>query len=426
MLTYRALYAIWGLSPLVLLTLGVIALWTVSAWRYARKTPAGSAYQLALSVIGWVLLLCGTLLGMSFLPPPLAMLAAIAVVLVLVNALVRYRRGEMQYLLWTISESARRGIPLKSAAAAFSLEGRGAASTRARSLADYLDAAMPLSLAMRRSRLRIQPEFRLAADVGEKSGTLPAMLHGAIEQALDRDELGQSTAAKIGYLGFVLAYTLSVVAFLLIKIVPTFQEMFHEFGLRLPGATQALIEGSRWLVEHLYVTIPLGMLLALPAVLAIVQYVGVPLRSLPLLGALWSSDDIATAMRLLAVAVREKRSLTGSLELLATCVPYRGTRTRLRTAIALIGQGNHWCDALARARLLSSGQHAVLRSAERAGNLSWALDEMADSMLRRSAHRARAALSILMPLLTLVVGSFVLFLAIAILLPLFSLIGALV
>ena len=67
----------------------------------------------------------------------------------------------------------------------------------------------------------------------------------------------------------------------------------------------------------------------------------------------------------------------------------------------------------------------MLESAERAGNLAWALDEMADGKTRRSAYRIRTWISLLFPLCILTVGSLVMFVAVALMLPLFKLISAL-
>ena len=90
---------------------------------------------------------------------------------------------------------------------------------------------------------------------------------------------------------------------------------------------------------------------------------------------------------------------------------------------ASIADGAHWCDALQRARLVTRAQAAVFKSAERAGNLAWALEEMADSSVRRAVLPRQAALNVLFPALILVCGIGVMFVAVGMLLPLFDLIS---
>ena len=80
-------------------------------------------------------------------------------------------------------------------ARAYANEQSGALADRARNLADYLDAAMPLSLALSRSRLSVSPEIQLAADVGEKTGTLSQSLKKSLEH-LDEFERIQRRDAR--------------------------------------------------------------------------------------------------------------------------------------------------------------------------------------------------------------------------------------
>ena len=59
-----------------------------------------------------------------------------------------------------------REIPMEVAARAFAMERRGVVGTRARNLADYLEAGTPLSLALKRSGNTLPSEAMLAADMG--------------------------------------------------------------------------------------------------------------------------------------------------------------------------------------------------------------------------------------------------------------------
>jgi type II secretory pathway component PulF len=68
---------------------------------------------------------------------------------------------------------------------------------------------------------------------------------------------------------------------------------------------------------------------------------------------------------------------------------------------------------------------AVLKSAERVGNLEWALAEMADSTLRRFAIRFQTILDIAFPIAILAFGLFVLFTVVAIFVPLAGMIQGL-
>ena len=62
------------------------------------------------------------------------------------------------------------------------------------------------------------------------------------------------------------------------------------------------------------------------------------------------------------------------------------------------------------------------RAAERTGNLAWALEEMAESNVRRSVYRIQAWINVAFPASLLVLGGCVLLIAFAMLSPLFKMI----
>jgi type II secretory pathway component PulF len=179
------------------------------------------------------------------------------------------------------------------------------------------------------------------------------------------------------------------------------------------------------LVAHWYVLIPLWLLVVALFSLAIAHYIGFSARKFPLVRRLWWRSDCALILRWLAIAVRQNRSLTDVVQLLAGYFPQPVIRRRLEHTRRRITAGNHWCDSLRMTGLIRRSESGLFKAAERAGNLGWALDEMADSAVRRSAYRLKAWIDFLFPMAVVAVGFVVLFLAIGVLLPVFNLITAL-
>jgi type II secretory pathway component PulF len=97
----------------------------------------------------------------------------------------------------------------------------------------------------------------------------------------------------------------------------------------------------------------------------------------------------------------------------------------LEQASRRIDRGGEWCDSLRQSQIISRAESVLFKAAERAGNLPWALEEMADSGQRRSSYRLRAWTAVLFPLAVIVFAGPVLFLALAVLTPLFQMIEGL-
>ena len=109
-------------------------------------------------------------------------LAIAAAIICLMAAVVvvfiarRYFEAERRSLLWVLMAAAERGIPLEAAVSAFEDERDDVIGKRARTLADYLEAGVPLALALQRSRNPVPAAALLAADLGQQTGTLgPAL-----------------------------------------------------------------------------------------------------------------------------------------------------------------------------------------------------------------------------------------------------------
>ena len=90
-----------------------------------------------------------------------------------------------------------------------------------------------------------------------------------------------------------------------------------------------------------------------------------------------------------------------------------------------IERGTDWCDALQSERLLTATDAALLKAAQRVGNLTWALEEMSEGSLRRWAFRWKILVDIAFPLLILALGLLVMFIVVGLFLPLVSLIQGL-
>lgn len=374
----------------------------------------------------FVMAVAGILLGLVgswFLLLPLS-IAAIIIGLMVFD---RTRRSQHRALLWSLSSAASRGIPLPEAARAFADETAGRTGARSLTLATHLEHGQSLAAASRASRLRMGTAMRLTVKMSEPLGVLgPAMRQQLDDwQAIDatlRDVLG-----RFIYLASVVLFMQVVSTFLMLKIVPVFQRMFDEFGLRLPAMTNLVINASRWLSGYgalLFVPFAV-LLLVLLFVGATLFYIGWFPRGVWLWWPLTRRYDGAVVMRGLSVAVRRGLPLPQALRIVEESYPLGIVCDQLRTVCQRVAGGADWCQALADSKLISRANSAVLAAAQRVGNLEWALEEMASTSIRRLVERIQIALNILFPVLLLAVGLFVFVFVCGLFLPLITLIQGL-
>ena len=134
---------------------------------------------------------------------------------------------------------------------------------------------------------------------------------------------------------------------------------------------------------------------------------------------------MGVVLRVLALAAQRNCPLPRMLDAIADSHPKRWMRRRLKSVAMDIKDGCAWQKSLQIEHLIGQTDAAVLAAAQRSGNLSWALREMADSFHRRANYRLQAFVQVVLPLLMLPIGVLVCVLAVAYFAPLTSLIEGL-
>jgi type IV pilus assembly protein PilC len=409
----------------VLIWIGVAVLWSVRLAYRSRGAVADDSIRLILTMAGWILILAGVLgtamQGFIF-AGPFAWVVILAIVLMAVG---RYRGAENRTLLWCLAAAAERGIPLEQAARAYSMERSDELGIRAARLAELLEGGTPLSLALADTRIHLPLDALVAVRIGIETGDLGTALAKVAKHDDDADVLLRSIFEKVFYLGVVANVLLGILTFIMLKIVPVYAKMFEEFELQLPLMTQQLVACSEYFVNFWFLFFPFAGLLLLFLVVATLHYIGWLPRNLPFINWFVLRLDGALVMRCLALSINQRRPLTEMIWMLTKLYPKTSVRKRLLRAGHALNNGEHWCHALRQAKLLCPSDVAILTAAERSGNLEWALEEMADSSIRRLAYRLRLALNVLFPAVLFFFGLFIGFVVISLFMPLVSLIQGL-
>jgi type II secretory pathway component PulF len=275
------------------------------------------------------------------------------------------------------------------------------------------------------SGTRLPIDALLAVRVGFETGTLSESLRRVARFDSDLDSLIRSVFEKAMYLIWIWIALIILLAFVFLRIIPVFSQMFREFGIPLPGMTQLLVTTSETAAPYLVLTIPLVLVLLLAALGGSLYYIDLLPYGAP--GVQWIRRrlDGVLVMRVLSLAVSCGWPMNRTIWLLARVYPTGPIRKRLARAGRLVDDGQDWCGSLRQVGLLRQADWAVLKSATRVGNLEWALEEMADGSLRRSVYRMRLLISFIFPTTLFLCGLFVGYVAIALFVPLISLVQGL-
>jgi type II secretory pathway component PulF len=386
-----------------------------------RQAGGGDAIYGMMSLSAWVAILLVPLLLVSvcsgFLVAPFLIGAMVVVVW-------RVHRAHQYGLIVALAVSAERQIPLIPAVEALADERWGLARHRTLQLAALLRAGWTLPDALARVPGLVPRRALALIRMGQESGLLAASLREALTERELFSGFRMQMAARLWYLCVYLFFAMIVVIFMMVKIVPALQKIFADFGRELPRLTQMMIGAGR---DFAMVLPWVCVLAGLPAIalLALWYLDAIPFR-LPLLGRLTWKLHTATVLESLALWVKSARPLPEAVAALARWYPRWPVRRQLGRVLADLTSGGDWSESLLRHQLIGRSDLAVLRAAQQAANLAWALGEIADGRRRRLAYRLQTLLQCVFPLVILGYGLAVMAFVVAFFLPLIALIQSLV
>ncbi len=292
-------------------------------------------------------------------------------------------------------------------------------------VAGLLEGGSSLHEALRLTPGVASPATRLAAALGEETGQLALCLRAFRTPA--RSRLATLWLELLPRLAYPIALLLAInglLAFWMIYIAPKYRKLFQDFRLSLPDETRrALVLGD--------VALSFSWLLGLAVpVLAVVLVLLLANRGFrwyfPVVGYLYRGYVRGQMLQALAFLLRARRPAPEALGLLATSEEFvPAARRRLADARQRVEQGEPLAESLWRGRILPRAMVPLLTTAERAGNLPWALAEIADVLAQRTARRVQRFSLAFFPVPVVGVGVMVGVIVLGLFMPLIALIEGL-
>ena len=268
--------------------------------------------------------------------------------------------------------------------------------------------------------------YRATVTAGEQSGRLETVLEKLADYAEARDALKQKILAALAYPLLLSLVAIAVVAGLLTWVVPQIVGVFQNLHQTLPWATRALMALSAflrswgWLILLALIAFVVGVRIALREESMRFRWHALVLR-MPLIGRLARAANTARATRTLALLVESAVPLLDALGIAAQVVSNLPMRDALKRAAFKVREGSAFSRALGESGQFPPVALRLIASGERSGQLPRMLGEAAAQQQRELDRWLTALTAVLGPAVILAVGAMVLFIVLAILLPIFNL-----
>jgi general secretion pathway protein F len=261
---------------------------------------------------------------------------------------------------------------------------------------------------------------------GEASGALATVLSRLAEYTEGQARLLRTVQSALTYPLLMVVVASAILVFLLAYVVPQVLQIFRDTGQQLPLATQALVLISSFLSDHWWELSALSAcsLFGFSRVLRTDKgrawWDRLVLR-LPWVGRLVQRLNVARVSRTLGTLLASGVPILTALDIVTQLV----SNTRLRRALAdarlSVQEGENLAVPLKRSGVFPGLFVQMVTVGERSGELEPMLQRAAEAYDEEVATALSRLTSILEPLTILVMGGVVLFIVLAILLPIFQL-----
>jgi type IV pilus assembly protein PilC len=263
-------------------------------------------------------------------------------------------------------------------------------------------------------------------ETGELSGTLDILLLRLAHNQEKNEALKRKLKTALFYPIIVLFVALGITAFLLISIVPTFQEMFQTFKLELPLPTKILLYLSDRLRHQ-------GCFLLFALILSgffsaklyrsnrnIQHFIQRQSLRLPLFGPLIVKSHVAAFTRILATTENAGVPLSKALETVESIIPNIVFSESIHQVRLLLERGNRLQMAIQTTSIFPLMVNQMITIGEEAGMLDIILEKLS-SILDNELETALGQLTTLVePIMMILLGLMVGGLVIALYLPIFN------
>lgn len=260
---------------------------------------------------------------------------------------------------------------------------------------------------------------------GEDSGEMEKTLERLSELLKKQAAIKGRVIGTLIYPCFVIVLAAIVVTVMLMFVFPAFKEMFDQSGASLPIFTQICIDLGEFLKKYWALT------LVSPVIIGGLIYMAFKNQTsrrilddfflrVPLIGDMLKYANFSNFITVMFVAYEAGIPIVDCLHLGNLTIDNKTIKKKITDAITKVQQGTHLSTALRGANIMPSMVLFMIATGEQTGKLGELLHQSVLFLDKKLDDIIDALTKMIEPLMLIVIGSIVMFLALALYLPLFQ------
>ena len=295
-----------------------------------------------------------------------------------------------------------------------------------RDVCTRVEAGESFSEALQRHPKTFNRLYFSMVSAGEKGGLLAEILARLATYLENTERLRKKVKTALMYPTVVTIVAIGITVFLLVRVIPTFKEVYSGFGAKLPAPTEFMIAISE-IVQHdlLYLIVLAGL-----GVWGWLYFIKTPKGrefwdkqriKLPVFGSIAHKICLARFTRTLSSLIRSGVPILEVLQIVSSTVGNVIMERAIKTAATDIERGEGISQALAKNPIFPSMIIRMMSAGEQTGNIDSMLERVANFLDEEIDTTLSGLMSLIEPLLIVFLGVVIGGMVICMFLPIFNL-----
>jgi general secretion pathway protein F/type IV pilus assembly protein PilC len=342
----------------------------------------------------------------------------------------RVGRGDVTLMTRQLADLLKAGVPINRALGTLQRQTTKPAMSRLiGELQKDVSAGRPLHEALGAYERAYPPLYRSMVRAGETGGFLDESLRRIAGFYEREEEIRSRILTALAYPALLLVLGSVSVIVLLVFFIPKFKPIFESFRAELPPTTLLLMKLGAFM-EAYWVPVLGGLALAVAGLAAFrrAAYGRVFLDRhklrVPVYGRIVLSTMVSRFTRTLGALIQSGVPIVEGLRIAQAALGNAACAPAIDEVVAGVRQGRPLSDELRRTGFFPPMAADMVAVGEETGTLDEVLVTLSESLDREVDRRVRVFVSLFEPCLLIVMASIVAFIVVSMLLPVFTLSGA--
>lgn len=292
-------------------------------------------------------------------------------------------------------------------------------------LKNDVESGKPFSEALQRHPKLFGPLYINMVRASEMAGSFADMLDRIATYIAQEQETKKMVIGASIYPGVIATMAIGVTIFLLTFVLPKFEAVFEGKEDVLPWSTKFLLAASDFMVHNWYYVVGglLGVVISIVVVLkseAGGSWKDRFLLRAPILKNMFRALYISRSLQIMGQLINAGVPMLDTLAITGDISGNRVFKAMWRTVYASVKQGRKISVPLMSAKHLPKSVVQMITAGEESGKLGEVLDEVSSYYVKTLKEQIKTVTSLIEPIMIVLMGSVVGFIAMSIILPIFK------